>query len=176
MFTSPLLYFLLEKINSSISGVWLHFLYKEIDLNSDLELKGKEAIGEAKQQNQADFQWYRGGVILRWRTANKGNPKNQQNDGRRVSAPTSQQVSKLFPFEEITLCCFGGPDRIAIRIEDIIQRRVWTDALEDPMLLLDIVIDELYHSLNLQAKNLSAAFGKLERVNRSTVSCKSFNC
>jgi Mg2+ and Co2+ transporter CorA len=127
---------------------WLHFLCKNISTERDpndpnrVEIKNPviKPDGIAKNQSQADFSWIRSSYFLQVK------PDQRSAESRD---------------REVTLVCFGPPNSLVQRFSQL-KTAAWTQALEDPYILLDIVLDELYLVLDGMSWALGEVFGGME--------------
>jgi hypothetical protein len=64
----------------------------------------------------------------------------------------------------VTLLCFGAPDSIVNRFEELLNKPSWNDVLQEPYLLLTIVFDELHDLFDTLSKKLAFALRKVEEA------------
>ncbi|KAK4163932.1 hypothetical protein QBC43DRAFT_379090 [Cladorrhinum sp. PSN259] len=62
----------------------------------------------------------------------------------------------------ITLCCFGAGGKVEDRLNKFLKSSTWKQALEEPYVLLDIVLDGLYSEVDDTVWNMNSVFGALE--------------
>jgi len=146
-------------------GSWFHFLCKNINtIDDDGVLKihnplpSPEQSGKIPQQNQADFSWIRAGFMLKSEQL-----KRQPNPGNE-STSSSSSSTRTHVNNPVTLICFGAPRSLVDRFENLAKDSGCEDALQDPYVLFDLVLDELYKLVDDIAWRLSEIFGKIESV------------
>jgi len=141
--------------------LWFHFLCKNITIEPNLEKPDHVAIRNpvekynTKEQSQADFSWIRAAFFLR------------------VEGPKIDIANPNLTNKPTTLLCFGASEALVQRFSKLQNRVEWREALDDPHVLLDIVLDELYLQLDGIAWNLSEVYGNTERVSRLLLRCSS---
>lgn len=132
--------------------LWFHFLCKNINTERDpdkpdhVTIKNPVFKSNAKAQSQADFSWIRAGFFLK------------------IESPKVDFIDPNLRNKPITLLCFGASEALIGRFHSIQNREEWKEALEDPYVLLDIVLDELYLQLDGISWNLGEVYGNMERV------------
>jgi hypothetical protein len=67
-------------------------------------------------------------------------------------------------YRQVTLVCFGASADIEIRLRSLENAKNWADVLHDPYILIDILIDELYHLIMHHIKHLRNEFRQIENV------------
>lgn len=67
----------------------------------------------------------------------------------------------------MTLICFGAAANVELRFKRLTLHHSWADALEDPYVLFDIVMDELYLQMDGVAWTLGEVFGGIENASVS---------
>ncbi|OCK95889.1 uncharacterized protein K441DRAFT_704722 [Cenococcum geophilum 1.58] len=142
---------------------WLHFLCKNINTiyeNGVLKIQNPppslEQSGKIPQQSQADFSWIRAGFMLKSEQL-----KRQPNPGNK-STSSSSSSTRTHVNNSVTLICFGAPRSLVDRFENLAEDSGCEDALQDPYVLFDLVLDELYKLVDDIAWRLSEIFGKIE--------------
>ena len=142
-----------SKTNSDGSeSLWFHFLCKNINTERDpdkanhVKIKNPVYKSNVKTQSQADFSWIRAAFFLK------------------VESPKIDFIDPNLRNKPITLLCFGASDALTTRFNNLQNKIEWKEALEDPYVLLDIVLDELYLQLDGISWNLGEVYGNMERV------------
>jgi len=131
--------------------LWYHFLCKNINTEQDplkpqyVTIKNPVYKPNFKGQSQADFSWIRAAFFLKF--------ENAKTDDEDPSVKKS-----------ITLICFGASESLFERFSRLRERAEWNEALQDPIVLFDIVLDELYLQLDGVSWNLNEVYGDMERV------------
>ncbi|KAK3346052.1 hypothetical protein B0T25DRAFT_571216 [Lasiosphaeria hispida] len=119
--------------------VWFHFLCKHIEIAEDAPTvvhRGPlRGSDETLVAHQADYTWRRSGFFL-----------FADGDKRTV-----------------TLCCFGAEGKVEERLRQFLKRPGRRQALDEPYVLLDVVLDGLYSEVDNNVWNMNAVFGALER-------------
>lgn len=64
----------------------------------------------------------------------------------------------------VTLLCFGTPEPIVQRFEELLDKDSWRDILEEPYLLFAIIFDELHNIFDELSKDLGLALRKVEQA------------
>ena len=64
----------------------------------------------------------------------------------------------------VTLLCFGAPDGIVKRFEELLDKSSWNDILEEPYLLWAIILDELHDLFDTLSKKLAVTLRKVEEA------------
>jgi hypothetical protein len=124
---------------------WFHFLCKNIEVRRDPTRPGQVAVnnreawlkGEDSPLPQADYTYHRSGFFLR------------------------AQADK-----SATLVCFGATPEVKHRLEEFVQAGAWSDALNEPNILLDIVLDGIFLEVDKTVWSMRSVFGPIEHVSR----------
>lgn len=138
-----------------LKALWFHFLCKNIELGPGGKMKNIVSRGPAGKLSQADWSWQKAGFFLKWHDALQEPTANDASSGSNASTPR---------FDQVTCCCWGAAQSIVQRFGDIVRTPHWTDALQDPFVLLDVILDQLFLLLDEQKNNLRFAFGQIETV------------
>ncbi|KAL3422678.1 hypothetical protein PVAG01_06834 [Phlyctema vagabunda] len=123
---------------------WFHYLCKNV--NVELGPDGRPTIAnpniweKAKILSHADFSWIRAGFYL-------------------TIQPDSANEKKT---QMVTLVCFGASGEIERRFENIMLNSAWEDAMQDPLILFDVVFDQLYLQIDTIAWKLAEVYGSME--------------
>ena len=64
----------------------------------------------------------------------------------------------------VTLICFMAPEGLMRRFSILLDHPEWEDVLEDPFILYDIILEELYLILDAVIRTLGKVFNGVERV------------
>ncbi|KAF2250648.1 hypothetical protein BU26DRAFT_480932 [Trematosphaeria pertusa] len=158
--------------------VWFHFLSKDIKAqNVDGQLaivnrpkherapeESDEACEEDSEEivdtagvpepqlNQANYHWTKTGVVLRIKESRKS-PSTKS-----TSTPTSAPPED----PEVTLLCFGSPNALILRFERLAKMACYKDILDDPYMLLVIVVEEMHKLLDAAGWSVAWTFGPIE--------------
>ncbi|KAK0712118.1 hypothetical protein B0H67DRAFT_555969 [Lasiosphaeris hirsuta] len=117
---------------------WVHFLCKHIEIAEDAPIVVHQGPLRGSDKtlvaHQADYTWRRSGFFL-FADGNK---------------------------QTVTLCCFGAEGKVEERLRQFLKRPGWRQALDEPYVLLDVVLDGLYSEVDDNVWNMNAVFGALE--------------
>lgn len=139
--------------------LWFHFLCKYINIERNPDKPGYVTIknpvkkSNVKEQSQADFSWIRAAFFLK------------------VEGPKIDITNPSSRIKPTTLLCFGASEALVERLKKLQNRTDWKEVLEDPYVLLDIVLDELYLQLDGVSWNLNEVYGNMERVRLLSLWC-----
>lgn len=124
-----------------------------------LEVTNEHQIPNTHALRQADYSWLRSAYFL------KCLPESSQSQTEDSESPSNTSSATLgLPNRNVTLLCFGAPTSLQAKFERLLRPWHWEDALGDPFVLFQLVVDELFLQLDQTAWDLSAAFGNLEHV------------
>ena len=124
-----------------------------------LEVTNEHQIPNTHALRQADYSWLRSAYFL------KCLPESSQRQTENSESPSNTFSATLgLPNRNVTLLCFGAPTSLLVKFKSLLQSWHWEDALGDPFVLFQLVVDELFLQLDQTAWNLSAVFGNLEHV------------
>ncbi|KAF2236636.1 hypothetical protein EV356DRAFT_574915 [Viridothelium virens] len=162
--------FLNERIHSVTCGfgsrprknghhcLWFHFLCKDIEVDEHDEIKHRDVNHNHLNLSQADYVWQRAGFFLSWRDYHS----LTLNDGPRLSEDEDYDPQQHHRFDNVTLCCWGVPRAMEERFAEIAYSGDWKEALEDPFILVTIILDQLFSLMDKQKQNLRRAVNKIE--------------
>jgi hypothetical protein len=148
-------------------GSWFHYLCKNVPVayrpipegGKVLEVTNEHQIPNTHALPQADYSWLRSAYFL------KCLPESSQRQTENSESPSNTFSATLgLPNRNVTLLCFGAPTSLLVKFKSLLQSWHWEDALGDPFVLFQLVVDELFLQLDQTAWNLSAVFGNLEHV------------
>ena len=97
--------------------------------------------------------WHRSGFLLRWNEKDKSSAQDANN---------SFQPEEIC--DAVELCCWGSHEQLMNRFERMAGSTSWRDVLQDPMILLEAVVDELFLLTDRQARNLHDAITEMGDV------------
>ncbi|RYP82713.1 hypothetical protein DL770_005525 [Monosporascus sp. CRB-9-2] len=128
------------------TNTWFHFLCKNISISNDsgngpevVYNRGADTLARDSPDHnplpQADYSYLRSGFFLRT-TADAGT----------------------------TLACFGASPRVRARLQGFIAHSSRNDAIAEPYLLLDLIIDGLFQDVDDNVWNMGTVFGALEHL------------
>lgn len=152
-------------LNHHVTGVvaiWFHFLCKNIRLESNNTISQISGKGVNARLSNADFSWQKAAFVVKFR--------DTRADTQPVLTPGgTSEPSPIEPrFEDISCCCWGGPYAMKQRFSDIAQNNSWTEVLEDPFMLTDVVLDQLFLLFDEQVRNIAVVLGRIESVSLSS--------
>jgi hypothetical protein len=64
----------------------------------------------------------------------------------------------------VTLICFMAPEGLMRHFSTLLNHPEWENILEDPFILYDIILEELYLILDAMVRTLGKVFNGVERV------------
>ena len=156
--------------DADASYVWFHFLCKDIAMSDGriVHVQGPEDVNScqredrhhAQRQSQANFTWLKPGFVLRIRNQ----PSSPSLPSRTT---TSSSISTLIPTSvqpEVELFCFGAPVTLRDRFRKLKDTASCDDLLQDPYVLLEVILDEMYKVLDRTCWTISDIFGTIETV------------
>ncbi|KAI9682828.1 MAG: hypothetical protein M1822_006318 [Bathelium mastoideum] len=146
-----------EAIASDV-GLWFHFLCKDIEVDEHDAIRYRDVNPNHLNLSQADYLWQRAGFFLSW----QDNHDLAFNDGRRLSEDEDHNPQQQHRFDNVTLYCWGVPRAMEERFAGIACSRDWKEALEDPFVLVAIILDQLFSLMDKQKRNLRRAVNKIE--------------
>jgi hypothetical protein len=77
--------------------------------------------------------------------------------------------------KSVTLLCFGAPDSISLRFENIVAKTSWIDVLQEPNLLFVIIFDELHEIFDLSSRTLMTSLNRVNNTfNKASAAKSSF--
>jgi len=79
---------------------------------------------------------------------------------------------RFAPGDSVTLVCFGATPRVTDRLHAFINGGRWEDALAEPHVLFDIVLDGLFLEVDATVWNMNQVFGGMEHVSQTNKSRK----
>jgi len=151
-----------------IEYIWFHFLLKGATIAKKL---GKYTFIDPEfevrppGQTQASFEWNKPGFVL------KVEPGGTIVKGNNPSAKNSNAAALVKCPHRITLFCFGAPERVAKGFERLATTPGRNDVFDDPYLLLDIVLEEMWLELNQGVRWASKVFLDIEKVSEPSQPC-----
>jgi hypothetical protein len=132
-----------DRSNKS-DGTWIHFLCRKIEIErgviQDLGYL-RYGIQQGRKPNPSRM-WIMCDFYLHVRPSSVGNSDRKT----------------------VTLLCFGAPNEILDRFENLRDLDEWQDILSEPYLLFDIVFDELHDVFDKIVWELSKAVNPEERM------------
>ncbi|KAH7089717.1 hypothetical protein FB567DRAFT_492553 [Paraphoma chrysanthemicola] len=149
--------------------VWFHFLCKDVAVSGgkivhDTVLRegGASARGQRSAQNhsQANFNWIKTGFVMRVR--HRAQPSSPPLPSRTMTSSSGSTLISSSVRPEVELFCFGAPTTIRDRFQKLMEAASCEEILEDPYILLEAVIHELYKVLDRSGWIVADIFGKIE--------------
>lgn len=152
--------------------VWFHFLCKTVtvegnrivhqrDSSSGFDNTGKASLG-AQQQSQADFSWLKPGFVLKLKMRKQPASPRMASRTRTSSSEATMAPESVEP--SIELFCFGAPASLGDRFRKLAGVAICDDIVQDPYVLLEVVLDEMYKVLDHTGWGISRVFGEVETV------------
>jgi len=132
-----------DRSNKS-DGVWIHFLCRKIEIErgiiQDLGYL-RHGIEQGRKPDPSKM-WIMCDFYLHVRPSSVG---------------TSDRKT-------VTLLCFGAPDEVLDRFENLRDVGEWQDILDEPYLLFDVIFDELHDIFDNMVWELSKAVNPEEKM------------
>ena len=143
-------------------AIWFHFLCKNVQLGPKNTVSKISGTGEVGKLSNADFSWRKAAFMLKWKTAYSfpGNSEIQNAGGQAHPSNPSWEPQ----FEDISCCCWGGPYALKQRFEGIAWNNDWAEVLQDPFVLVDVILDQLFVLIDEQLASTAAVLGSIENV------------
>jgi len=130
---------------------WFHFLCKRIDVDT------ADAPGE------------RGLRIVHHQSASHV-PNGQRRTRALPQADYAYDRSGFFLHTThtgiVTLCCFGAARSVRSRLERLLKAGDWKLVLDEPHILLDVVLEGLHLQVDQNVWNMNVVFGAAEHVSQ----------
>jgi len=118
------------------------------------KIKTQVAHAQGRALRQADYSWNRSSYIC------KAEPINLP-----VHMPSHARGSNGSDRNiRVTFICFGSPEPLERRLEQMCQHWDWKEALREPYIIFHVVLDELYQQIHEMSGRLSSVFGDMEHV------------
>lgn len=114
----------------------------------------------AQRQSQADFNWLKSGFVLKVRKQ-QGMPR-LPNRTRTSSSDATMAPALVEP--SVELFCFGAPASLGDRFRRLAGVAICDDFVQDPYVLLEVVLEEMYKVLDRTGWDISHVFGEIETV------------
>lgn len=150
--------------------IWFHLLCKDIATSNGqiIHLPGHENGDRqskdrllAQNQSQANFTWLKPGFVLRIR-GKMGSPPQPIRTTTSSSDSTLMTVTDKQP--EVELFCFGAPVTLRDRFRKLKDIATCDELLQDPYVLLEVVMSEMYKVMDRTGWAIADIFGKIETV------------
>ena len=163
--------FAAQKDIDGTTYVWFHFLCKTVSItvkeqivHQQIFVEDKSPAGmartQAQKQSQADFTWLKPGFVLKLR--------KQQSlplpPSRTRTSSSDATMTAASAESEVELFCFGAPERLVTRFRKLKGVAICNDLVQDPYVLLEIVLEEMYKELDQTGWSISRVFGRMEIV------------
>ncbi|KAF3036729.1 hypothetical protein E8E12_007981 [Didymella heteroderae] len=141
--------------------IWFHFLCKTfvherraMHDSADIE----RVRIHAQNQSQADFSWLKPGFVLKV----KKQPGFPRMPGRTRTSSSDATMALASPEPSVELLCFGAPESLGDRFRKLASVAICDDLLQDPYVLLEVVLEEMYKVLDRTGWDISHIFGNIE--------------
>ncbi len=164
--------FAAQKDIDGTTYVWFHFLCKivrvvetekgQLIVQQQAGPEARNAKGQARtqaqEQSQADLTWLKPGFVLKIR--------NQQRSpampGRTRTSSSDATMAAVSAESKVELFCFGAPSSLADRFRRLKTVAICDDLLQDPYVLLEVVLEEMYRILDQTGWAVSDVFRDIE--------------
>ena len=167
--------FAAQKDIDGTTYVWFHFLCKTVSLKAgkiahqqnfaEEDNDVGRARAEAQLQSQADFTWLKPGFVLRVRK--RQSLQTMHSRARTSSSDATMTLASAEP--KVELFCFGAPASLGDRFRKLKDVAICDDLLQDPYVLLEVVLEEMYKILDSAGWTISTVFGNMETVSQPLV-------
>ena len=157
--------------------VWFHFLCKTVSIEGNRIVHQREAAQDsndpeqacinAQEQSQANFDWLKPGFVLKVRQP-QGLPRVPS---RTKTFSSNETMVAASAESSIELFCFGAPSSIGDRFRKLKDVAICDDLVQDPYVLLEVVLEEMYQVLDQTGWAISRVFGDIEIVSPITNVC-----
>ncbi|KAJ8111521.1 hypothetical protein OPT61_g5900 [Boeremia exigua] len=150
--------------------LWFHLLCKTVSVEGDrivgrkrpgnnADSAGSASHDTAQNLSQEDLDWLKPGFVLKIRKP-RVPPKTLAR-----SRTSSSEVTMFAPSAEplVQLFCFGAPMSIGDRFRRLKDVAICDDLVQDPYVLLEVVYEEMYKTLDMTGWAVSHVFGGIER-------------
>ncbi|KAF2028560.1 hypothetical protein EK21DRAFT_69463 [Setomelanomma holmii] len=151
--------------------VWFHFLCKDVALSDGrivphpVSRDGQDStpgdIMPAPNESQANFSWLKPGFVLR--VLNGPQTSSPSLPSRTTTSSSSSTLIATSVQLELELFCFGAPTSTRDRFQKLIDMASCEDILDDPYILLEIVLHEMYKVLDRTGWIVADIFGEIEK-------------
>lgn len=153
--------------------VWFHLLCKNLAIFDEKIVHGQtvehdvdmeeDHKKEALNHSNANFTWLKPGFVLKIKPTNTSAPKPC-----RTSTSSSDITLAAVPVQaKVELFCFGAPPGLRDRFQQLKLEGTCNEILQDPYMLLEIVLDEMHKVLDSTVRTLANVFGRIEIVRSS---------
>jgi hypothetical protein len=162
--------FAAQKDIDGTTYVWFHFLCKTVEV-VDGRIVHQEAVAVAQDDNgqartqkqnqsQASFTWLKPGFVLRLR--DQPRPPTSLNRTRTSSSDVTMAAASAE--SKVELFCFGAPASLVERFRKLKNVAICDDLVQDPYVLLEVVLEEMYKVLDQSGWTVSQIFREMETV------------
>jgi hypothetical protein len=144
--------------------VWFHFLCKDVTAANGRIVHVSEGERDARRrraqhQSHANFAWLKPGFVLKIKGQHgPGMP------GRTRTSSSDATMAVALTRPRVELFCFGAPVALRDRFQNMMGVVICDDLLQDPYVLLEIVLEEMYKVLDSSGWTVSQIFGDMEMV------------
>ncbi|KAF9701755.1 hypothetical protein EKO04_000282 [Ascochyta lentis] len=160
--------FAAQKDIDGTTYVWFHFLCKTVSVTKGrivhqqvaTEDNGKagQVLARAQKLSQADFNWLKPGFVLKIRK--QQSPLMPPSRTRTSSSDATMAIASSEP--KVELFCFGAPASLGDRLRKLKDVAICDDLMQDPYVLLEVVLEEMYKVLDQTGWAISQIFGDIE--------------
>ncbi|KAF2129100.1 hypothetical protein P153DRAFT_341599 [Dothidotthia symphoricarpi CBS 119687] len=145
------------------TNVWFHMLCKDVKIDEG-RIVHQQRPGEtdsrqkAQKQSQANFFWTKPGFVLKIKSQRSMTPVPN-----RTTTSSSDSTLAVTPSRSrVELFCFGAPITLRDRFQKFKGLATCDDLLQDPYVLLEIVLEEMYKVLDATGWAIADVFGHIE--------------
>ncbi|KAF1923809.1 uncharacterized protein M421DRAFT_74461 [Didymella exigua CBS 183.55] len=160
--------FAAQKDIDGTTYVWFHFLCKTVNVDGNRiihpqgDIQDSSELGQAyisaQMQSQADFSWLKPGFVLKV----KKQPSLPRMPSRTRTSSSDATMNSASVESSIELFCFGAPESLGNRFQKLAGFAICDDLVQDPYILLEVVLEEMYKILDRIGWDISHVFGEIE--------------
>ena len=155
--------FAAQKDIDGTTYVWFHFLCKTVSVKGDRIIHRRETMGDstgidrlrinAQDQSQPGF-------VLKV----KKQPSLLRMPSRTRTSSSDATMAPASVEPSVELFCFGAPKSLGDRFSKLASVAICDDIMQDPYVLLEVVLEEMYKVLDRTGWDISQIFGDIETV------------
>lgn len=139
-----------RKDGRKLTATWFHFLCRRPNIEEYERLRKRDY---GNRDGMYLSQWDRFALFMRVQHSKEAKDSGDEDHG---------QPEEQAPRVELVL--FGAEDDMKTRLRQLVGSEGWKEVLRDPYILLDVILDELYLSMDRNVQDVSRLFGAIESV------------
>ena len=153
--------------------VWFHLLCKDIAVSKGKIIHPRESGADndgqpgghlhrteshhAQSQSQANFAWLKPGFLLK--VKDQGELPTPSHS---MTSESDHTLTQALEDPDVEMFCFGAPTTVRERFRTFKDIAACDDIMQDPYVLLEIVLEEMHKVMDRTAWMLSDVFGTVE--------------